>query len=520
MSAGMPELGSKISLISKADIRYEGRLFTVDPQECTIALANVRSFGTEDRETPYPIMPQPTVYDYILFRGSDIKDIRVVNNVAIPNDPAIMQMHLPPTQQQFPPQNFPPMQPGGAPAMAQFGPFAQMQGNLGPTMGASNMTQQQQQQNQSPVQSQQGNNKNFVAGSGQKNKKSSELSSYNESDMFSMTLPTVVQKRSNKSQDSRTGTPQNLPRKSPTAETSVQTNQNQRDNQSGNKDKPHQQNQKNNQRNNNQYERRDSGRNEGQENKGNYRNQNQRPSNQQQPRGYNNRNSNNNINQHQQQMRGNQGGSARMRGTPMHNVRPQQNNQNKQNSVPQQLRANSKPLKFENEFDFEQANSKFEELRSKLAKLKMASEDPKSTDQVNGEIEKKEDSGNETGIDHEPETEESNTAYDKNKSFFDNISCEAVERSKGKTQRTDWRQERKINSETFGYMSYNRRGNFRGRSYYQSSRTYRDVMSGYRPNYRPIRNHRNQNNTGANNTQNNQGNGQKSQNQSAPVAAN
>lgn len=40
MTSGMPELGSKISLISKADIRYEGRLFTVDPQECTIALAS------------------------------------------------------------------------------------------------------------------------------------------------------------------------------------------------------------------------------------------------------------------------------------------------------------------------------------------------------------------------------------------------------------------------------------------------------------------------------------------------
>lgn len=40
MNSGMPELGSKISLISKADIRYEGRLFTVDPQECTIALAS------------------------------------------------------------------------------------------------------------------------------------------------------------------------------------------------------------------------------------------------------------------------------------------------------------------------------------------------------------------------------------------------------------------------------------------------------------------------------------------------
>lgn len=36
----MPELGSKISLISKSDIRYEGQLYTVDPNECTIALAN------------------------------------------------------------------------------------------------------------------------------------------------------------------------------------------------------------------------------------------------------------------------------------------------------------------------------------------------------------------------------------------------------------------------------------------------------------------------------------------------
>lgn len=40
MGDGMPELGSKISLISKADIRYEGRLYTVDPQECTIALSS------------------------------------------------------------------------------------------------------------------------------------------------------------------------------------------------------------------------------------------------------------------------------------------------------------------------------------------------------------------------------------------------------------------------------------------------------------------------------------------------
>lgn len=36
-----------------------------------------------------------------MFRGSDIKDIRVINSVPVPNDPAIMQMHLPPTQPPF-----------------------------------------------------------------------------------------------------------------------------------------------------------------------------------------------------------------------------------------------------------------------------------------------------------------------------------------------------------------------------------------------------------------------------------
>lgn len=46
--------------------------------------------------------------------------------------------------------------------------------------------------------------------------------------------------------------------------------------------------------------------------------------------------------------------------------------------------------------------------------------------------EKKDDSGNETGAgEGEPEEEPDVVHYDKTKSFFDNISCEAVERSKG-----------------------------------------------------------------------------------------
>lgn len=72
--------------------------------------------------------------------------------------------------------------------------------------------------------------------------------------------------------DSRSGTPQHMSRKSPTSDMGVQTNQNQRGGEGqagGNKDKP----QRNNQRNNpqQQRERRDSARNEGQENKGGYR---------------------------------------------------------------------------------------------------------------------------------------------------------------------------------------------------------------------------------------------------------
>jgi protein LSM14 len=146
--AATPFLGSRISLISRSDIRYEGILVHIDPNESTVYLSNgsstcsysgicwvalasapvsyeflllhpsdipprynhvfayllgsnflVRSYGTEDRQTEKVVPPSAETYEYIIFRSSDIKDLTVSEAPAAPqpqaprtpNDPAIVQ---------------------------------------------------------------------------------------------------------------------------------------------------------------------------------------------------------------------------------------------------------------------------------------------------------------------------------------------------------------------------------------------------------------------------------------------
>lgn len=160
-------------------------------------------------------------------------------------------------------------------------------------------------------------------------------------------------------------------------------------------------------------------------NRGGYRrNDDQRVSNQRNQGGY--RNYNNNYNQGNYNNYNNPRGQ--MRGGP-------------RKFVPNKGKFNDPALK--TEFDFEKSNQQFLDLVDKLDELNVSTNGEKSgsedRDEARTELSKAADKVDEDG-----------NFYDKTKSFFDNISCEAIERTKGNQKRFDWKQERKLNAETFG----------------------------------------------------------------------
>ncbi|KAI9754909.1 MAG: hypothetical protein M1815_005337 [Lichina confinis] len=93
-------IGARISLFSRSDIRYIGILHEIDSETSTVALEQVISYGTEGRRGPLgeEIPPSDHVYEYIVFKGSDVQDLTILEppqakreQPQVPDDPAIIE---------------------------------------------------------------------------------------------------------------------------------------------------------------------------------------------------------------------------------------------------------------------------------------------------------------------------------------------------------------------------------------------------------------------------------------------
>lgn len=68
-------LGSKLNIISKSGIRYEGTLLSIDPVQESIALQNVRAYGTENRPVNKFQPPKDEIFECIVFKALDLMDL-------------------------------------------------------------------------------------------------------------------------------------------------------------------------------------------------------------------------------------------------------------------------------------------------------------------------------------------------------------------------------------------------------------------------------------------------------------
>jgi len=405
-----PYLGSKISLVSKAKIRYEGILYTIDANESTVALSKVRSFGTEDRPTDRPVPARDEIFEYIIFRGADIEDLQVREppQSSLSQDPAIVESSVYPDNAR-----------------------SNTTGTNTNLAGLSQNGQARSSSNRGTMPSpphRQNNNKGF---------KSWEPSRYN-------------QQRSSRRFDQQ----------SPLGQYD--------DYSYGNSRRPTRQQDYYNDylpsRRNNGYA-------------SDWSRQSQRFPRQQQQQQQQNYNDNRYYSSRRQQPTGRFAYRERRNST---GGIPNSNQQQTRNSRQQRDRsnngtANRSTLKFVGDFDFEKSNAEFDKnaIEDEIKKSLSIKTDG-NTDSPKTEQEKDKENHQTTSTQSEQQNhqEEINLDgyYDKQKSFFDRISCESTAKENTNTRR-NWNEERRVNAETFGlkYRPFqqgtNQRTNYRRNNY-------------------------------------------------------
>ncbi|KAK3707969.1 hypothetical protein QZH41_010725 [Actinostola sp. cb2023] len=385
-----PYIGSSISLISNAGIRYDGKLFSIDTKESTVTLAHVQSFGTEDRKVEKKVAARPDIYEYIVFRGKDIKDLTVNEGPKPEQDPAIIKSAAVGSTPSLPPYPSPYQSPG---VFSPFGglpygnypvgyqpPPQHFQDNRIPHMSPQVPTVMPPGSHLLPR-----NPTPPILGAGLSRNSTPSPDLRNQADV--------------KTQETQTKT---------TTQHATQTTKRKPSSRKSSTDKPHEKENKNPEQPPPQEK------------------SEEKPKQQRKPPGDN----------------------ARSRGS----------NHRGRRTGYRGPRKDSQPKEFQDDYDFESANAKFkkeeieEELQKKLGLVSL-----------NDEVEEGEQ--NEAVQNPEPVT-----FYNKG-SFFDSISCEAIDREKNRRSHPSWQEERQLNTETFGTAGYRRgrggrgrgRGNYRGR---------------------------------------------------------
>lgn len=468
-----PFFGSKISLISKSEIRYEGILYTVDAKESTIALAQVRSFGSEDRVVEKPVPPRDEIFQYIIFRASDIKDL-IVDKPPSPalTDPAIIQAHSTTSQPSPFPSSFPQTSAGGPAAGVNAG-----QSGSGTSTSASSIQQQLQ---QAGIQSA------STAAVGSK-------SSGGQSSVNAVQHPESSNKQANKPNatsaqiaSSSSGSQSHQGSKTPGGQkqlpqrTSNQLNRQQQQQQQASTSSSQQ---------NNRHDGSSGGAFMNRQNNFTNRRMNINQSRGGgQMNGFQQRNGGFQRTSFSNRFQNQHGGHRQTGGiSGFSNFNRRQTNRNFVSN--RNVGHHTKPTLNlpDSDFDFEKALDEFKQLEEKLAGLRVNGDSTNVATSSDAETSNSNSEQTNAAPKTEVDASSKEGCYNKEKSFFDQISCEALEREKGNVQRVDWKAERKLNRETFGvvapmrrnngYRPNNRFGGYRGHQHNYRSR------SGQRANY-------------------------------------